>query len=496
VIARILPLLACVCLARAAAGQLPEGEEAFRRGDFGAARAAYERVLAQDSANVRALYRLAILDSWDGKLERSLARFARLRRLEPVDADIMVAHARVLAWAGRNRASELLNDSVLARAPQRTDALAGRARAVAWAGNLDRAERLWREALNAHPDDAEILIGLAQTLLWRGKPELAESYAARARQLAPQDLTAGDILSLVRAALRPDVASTATYAHDSDENAFVAHDASFSTSLGADLRATLHAGWRRATAPFAPTGLSYGGGGYVIAPLGHGTVLRAGLGARRLEPEGGTTRTLLTVQAGIGVRPARFTSVSVAYSRAPFDETAVLIDSGYVVDGVDVSFDMAPRPGLSISGGGGTAWFSDSVANRRLSAVLAVMRSVGRGVEAGVFARMMGYRVPNPGAGYFAPDRFGVLEARGVYTWRRERWGVRADGGLGAQQVGKGAPTQSEWHAGLAVTRGWGANSELALVGSFTNSAGSRTGTATAAGFEYWTLGLRLRQGL
>jgi hypothetical protein len=108
----------------------------------------------------------------------------------------------------------------------------------------------------------------------------------------------------------------------------------------------------------------------------------------------------------------------------------------------------------------------------------------------------MGYRVPNPGAGYFAPDRFSVLEGRGSYTWRKDRWGVRADGGLGIQQVGAGAPTQSEWHAGLAITRGWSANSELALVGSLTNSAASRSGTATAAGFKYAGVSLRLRQGL
>src|SRR5205823_5968857 len=79
--------------------QLPDAEAAFKRGDYRAARAAYERVLAGDSSNVRALYQLAILDSWDGKLVRSLERFARLRRLAPHDSDIMVAQARVLAWA-------------------------------------------------------------------------------------------------------------------------------------------------------------------------------------------------------------------------------------------------------------------------------------------------------------------------------------------------------------------------------------------------------------
>lgn len=492
---RIWSLVAVTLVGRGLAAQLPGAEEAFRRGDQRAARVAYEAVLRRDSANVRALYRLAVLDSWDGKLQRSLERFGRLRRLEPEDPDIMVAHARVLAWAGKTGVAERLYDSVLASRPDRSDALAGRARAIAWAGDLDRAERLWHSALEVHPDDAEILVGLAQTLFWRGKAELAESYVTRARQLAPDEREARDLLSLVRAALRPEIATAANYAHDSDDNAFVAQEGSITGSLGRDLRGTLHAGWRRATDP-ARVGLSYGTGGYVIAPLGRGAVLRAGLGVRRLEPESGVARSPLTGQLGIGLRPARLASLSVAYSRAPFDETALLIDSGYVVDGVDLSFDVTPRGGLSISGGGGAAWLSDAAANRRLAGVLATMLTLRHGVEVGLLGRMMGYRVANPGAGYFAPDRFGVLEARAVWTWRRERWGVRADGGLGIQQVSAGAPTQSEWHAGLAVTRGWSANSELALVGSLTNSAASRSGTATTAGFKYATIGLRLRQGL
>src|SRR2546423_3677255 len=103
--------------------QLPDAEAAFRRGDYVAARTAYERVLATDSLNIRALYRLAVLDSWDGKLSRSLERLARARRVEPRDADIMVSQAQVLGWAGKLRAAEALYDSVLARFPDRADAL-------------------------------------------------------------------------------------------------------------------------------------------------------------------------------------------------------------------------------------------------------------------------------------------------------------------------------------------------------------------------------------
>ena len=478
-----------------AAAQLPEAEDAFRRGDYRVARAGYERVLARDSVNARALYRLAILDSWEGQLDRSLARFALLRRLEPLDGDIMVAQARVLSWVNRTRESEALYDSVLALSPGRSDALAGRARAVAWSGDLDRAERLWREAVDLHPDDAETLIGLAQTLWWKGQPALAEAYLVRARALAPEDRTARDLERQLRAALRPEVSTTADYAHDSDDNAFFVQEGAYTASLGNSLRGTVTAGWRHATGPVGSgngSGDSFGARGHVIAALGQGTVLRAGLGARRLAPDGGTARAPLTAELGLGFRPGPYASVGVAYTRAAFDETARLIENGYLLDAVDLSVDVSPTPTVSLSGGGGATWISDG--NRRIGGVAAVLVSPARGLQVGGFGRMMGYREPSSGRGYFDPDRFSLIEARAVWTWRRERWGVRGDAGLGAQQVGKGTGTQTEWHMGLSITKGWSANSELALLGSVTNSAASSQ--TAAAQFRYWTIGFRLRHGL
>ena len=487
----------------ALAAQLPQADSAFGKGEYAAARAAYERVLARDSLSERALYRLAILDSWDGKLERSLARFLRLRRLDPRDPDIMVTHAQVLAWASRTAASESLYDSVLTRFPDRVDALAGRARAVAWSGDLDRAERLWRDALTRHPDSAELLIGIAQTLYWKGHPELAESYAAHARAVAPEDRTARDLERLVRAARRPEIATSGDGANDSDHNTFVAQDATVTSSLGAALRGTLQLGWRHATLSdsagnVTSSGTSFGGGGYVVAALGNGAVLRAGLGVRRVEPDVGSARTPLTAQLGLGIRPGRYAAASVGYSRSAFDETAGLMRQGLTIDGIDLSVDVSPGPGWSISGGGGGAWFSDG--NRRYAVVGAVLGRVVRGLQVGPFARAMGYRRPAPGL-YFTPLRFSVVEGRAVYEWQRQRWGLRADGGVGTQQVqafgDPRAPHQTEWHVGLSLSRGWGANNEIALVGSITNSAAAATTAGVRSeGFRYRTLGLRLRQGL
>src|SRR5256886_8021803 len=96
-----------------------------------------------------------------------------------------------------------------------------------------------------------------------------------------------------------------------------------------------------------------------MAARGRGAVWRGGLGARRVEPDGGRARTPLTAQLGLGLRPGRYTAVSLGYSRTPFDETAGLMQQDLTVDAVDLSFDISPGPGWSLSGGGGGAWFSD-----------------------------------------------------------------------------------------------------------------------------------------
>src|SRR2546426_10928056 len=187
VVAKAAGAVALLAVPALLVAQLPQADEAFRRGDYAAARAGYERVLAADSLNQRALFRLAILDSWDGKLARSLQRFGRLRRLDPKDEDVRVAQAQGLAWAGDTEASFILYDSVLARSPGRVDALAGRARVVAWRGDLERAEQLWRAAPPAHPHAAELLIGVAETPYWEGQPARAQAHAGRARAAAAPD---------------------------------------------------------------------------------------------------------------------------------------------------------------------------------------------------------------------------------------------------------------------------------------------------------------------
>jgi tetratricopeptide (TPR) repeat protein len=481
---------ALVALVAPVTAQLPEAEDAFGRGDYRTARALYDSVLALDSLNPRALYRLAIFDSWDGKLKRSLARFVKLRHVEPLDPETMAAHARVLSWDGQTRWSEVLYDSVLALVPDRVDALAGRARAVAWSGDLNRAERLWRDALERHPDEAEILVGLAQTLYWEGEPALAEGYVARARALAPTDRTARDLFDLVRAERRPALSFSFDGSNDVDHNRLVTLTGALSVSLRPDVRGTVRATWRQTDAG-APTGSSNGVDGWLVKTF-RSTTLRGGAGVRVLDPDNGRARTFATVQLGAGLRPGTFTTIDLSYSRYPFDETTLLVQQAFVWDELEASVGLKPRLNLELSASANAAWLSDG--NRRLLASFAAMARVANGVHLGGYARVVGYR--RHGNGYFTPDRFTVGEGRAVYAWRRQRWAARVSAGLGAQQVGIDAAVQAEWHGDVTLSRSWRALDELALVALYTNSAAARSGSGPTQGYRYWSMGLRYRRGL
>jgi tetratricopeptide (TPR) repeat protein len=474
-----------------AAAQLPEAEDAFNRGDFRTARVLYDSALALDSLNARAIFRLATLDSWDGKLKRSLARFAVLRRIELNQPDEMIAHARVLSWSGQLKWAAALYDSVQAIDSTRTDAIAGRARMVAWQGDLNRAERMWRVALDRHPDDPEILVGLGQTLEWQGEPDLAELYVARARQLAPSDREARDLLYQVRAERRPLLRVTSDAANDIEHNSFVAFTGGVTALLRPSLQAALRTSWRANSDPGA-TSHSSGADVWLVRSFVPRLTLRAGGGVRVLTPDVGASKSFATAQLGVGVHPKNFLSIGLGYTRYPFDETRLLVDNGFVWDEVSLDVDASPTANLDFSGGWNEAWLSDG--NHRRTVNVAVMVGVVHGLRMGVYGRSMAYDT-TPGHGYFAPDRFLLGEGRFVYLLRSPGWWMRTVAGLGAQQVGTGAPTQAEWHADAAIGHSWRSVDEVSIVATYTNSAQANTATAVSEKYRYWSAGLRYQIG-
>ncbi len=513
-------VLLLLLLPAAAAAQSPAGDSAWARGDYPAARAAYEASLHDNPGYVRALYRLGILAAWDGKLDSALALLRDAREMEPDEPDVRFQQATVLSWKGKYGTSLIQWDSLLQQHPDRRDAahgrartlawagrmkeadqayaqlyrgdatdldaLAGRAQVAAWRGDLSRAVQYYQDVLKENPEHVGALVGLAQVRQWQGRPAEAESYVSKALAVAPADRTALEAQRAIRALRRPRLDLTIGWSHDSDRNTLWWQEAGTSLIVANGLRAFASAGIAEASDP-ARNGTRLSGETGLTLDRGQ-VSLTGALGARRLSSDGAASRGLATWRASSRLRLAPGAGIGLGYSHYSFDETALLLGRDLNVDELSFDADAEPRPGLSVGGGVGTAWLSDD--NQRRWALLGITQRVAGLFTIGAFGRVLSY--DQRGAGYFAPDRFTVGEVRGSYTYGLRQWALRLSGGLGAQQVGKGSSSQTEWHTEARASRRWSVDNEVALSGGISNSAES----STTGAFRYYTAALTVRLGL
>jgi hypothetical protein len=164
------------------------------------------------------------------------------------------------------------------------------------------------------------------------------------------------------------------------------------------------------------------------------------------------------------------------------------MERGLDMEVLDAGFDARPLRGFTLYASGSQLWLSDG--NRRSGAVAGMSQKIGRRLSLGLFGRTLSF--DRPGAGYFSPDRFSVLEATTDYTVDTRTWGGSIGGGLGAQQVGSDGAAQTEWHLEGRVGRRWGVGNRIELFGLITNSAIS----STTGAFRYRSAGINVRLGL
>lgn len=513
--------LVLLCVPRTASAQVAEADAAWNQGRYGEARAAYLRALTEDPASVRAAYRLGVLAAWDGNLDSALTLLAQARAADPDDPDVRAMQATVLTWAGRYREAVVLWDSLISSYPSRVDGLLGKARTLAWDGQPGPADSLYAAVLARDPGNVEAMAGQAQLAYWDGR--IAEAIAGYQRALSyqPRDVTARIGLAQVyRAAGRQlDALAQADSARllapgnrdaewaymDVSRTALAAAELSLGWSDDSDenemwwqvVSASAQAG--QATRVFGAVG-AYEGSSAPAVHASRGTAefgatwsgvdwqLTGAVGVQGLWPDSGLTRTVLTARLGGLVRLAPGAAIGLSFAHLPFAETAALIGSGIDIDAADLTVEAPLGNRLSLSAGGGAAWYSDG--NVRTSAVLAVTKQLPAHFFAGGLVRMVWYSDPEPL--YFSPDRFAVLEARGGYARTGRTWETRVSAGLGGQQIGLSGDWQFEGHAEGRVAWWFAARNRLEAFAGVSNSAYL---SATGA-YRWGTAGLMLRLGI
>ena len=499
--------------------QQREADEAWAAGRYAAARAGYQQVLAANPRSARANLRLAILLSWEGKLDSSLAYLARARAVEPADVDMRLIQARVMAWNKQYGAALMRYDSLLSERPDLREAKLDRARALSWAGRLDEAlvayrsllaqdsvdrdallgsaqvsgwkgdlaeaEQQYRAILTRNSRDVDARVGLGYVYLWQGREAAAGRQAKYALAIDSTHKEGRELRRLARGSSRSSVETSASWSNDSDDNTNFWQTAGASSSLGGGVGVFGSVNALQTSDPVRDA-TRVGGEAGLTVTAGR-LQLTGAAGARRLTPEVAPSRTAATYRGRVGYRPVPQFGLSMGYSRLPFDEIASLIERDLDMELLEGGFDARPATDLTIYGGGGALWLSDG--NSRTSAAGGLTRKIRSGFL-GLFGRTLSYQ--RRGIGYFSPDRFSVFEATAGYNHESNRWVGSLSGGLGVQQVGKRGAAQSEWHVEGRLGPRWGRGNRIEFFGLVTNSAVS----STSGAFRYRSAGLTVRLGL
>jgi tetratricopeptide (TPR) repeat protein len=495
---------------------------AWNDGDLAVAERLYSARLANDSSDVRALHRLALINAWGERYDPALSLFARLLSVNPGNLEARRDRARVLSWAGRFPEAIAAYDTLVTMSDNDHPARLGLAQVLAWAGDLDssastyrqlldqdssdlearrglaralswsgdlvRAEREWRAAVATDANDVPSLVGLSQTLRWQGRPGAAAQYIRRGRQLSPDDRDVAVEWRYTQANMAPRISPSATYETDSDGNhiSTLALRGAWRPQDRLELGVETYVrrgSWDRGGVIAQDTR-----GGLVEARVDFepGWVVGAGAGASVSGADGGTT----TPQWRASVSsPGRYhVGGDLSVRRAALDATALLMERGVVMSEVALSLRAEPATGWSLAAGASRATLSGTADNRRLAASFIATKVLTRMWSTGARVRGFGFQY-DLNDGYFDPNRYLIAEA--LLRWRRNlpTWTLRAEVAGGAQQIGRGGTVRATAQASASASYVIAPGREIGLSAAFSRS-GLQTFATSEAGYRYLSVGL------
>jgi hypothetical protein len=443
------------------ASVLQRADSAWASGDRRRARALYAEVLAHDSTQSRAVFRLAQLDESE---QRSLALYRRYIMLEPGDAWGHMAEGDLLARMGHWEDGLVAYAGASAIAPGERDVALGRARLLERAGRSNDAAAELAAWTTRHPDDGEAWDLLGRSQMRSGRPRAA----AGAFENALHRGVPGAALRLngARAASAPSVTPEAAVLIDSDGNRSTRFGGSFDlmlmdgVRLGGGLQRHITANdidqeqgtdiLARLSARMAPgVSASIEGGAIQFDEAGRPALLPPP--ARRP----GESWTAVHMSARLRARTAgsHGASLDLRAERVPLAFSPLLISNRVTRSEARAVVDV-PLAGMRLRGSGRVGRFEapGEPANGRVGAEGALVLPLGL-VQPSLQYRLIGFERASA-AGYFAPRRAETAEA-GLYfdSGDETRLSIATDLGAGAQRVMDQGGGERRWSP---AWRAWG----------------------------------------
>ena len=171
---------------------LNEGQKARIAGDFPTAEKHFSAAVQLRPDAAGAHYRLGMIQAYQGHYDVAEESLQRAWGLAPLDDDIGLGLARVLAWKHEDDAARVIVDDILTRKPGDPEALEFKGRLAFYAGRLTEADDAFSASLRSSPKSIDALLGRGDVAAARGDKISANSFYRRAQDLAPDSKEIAD----------------------------------------------------------------------------------------------------------------------------------------------------------------------------------------------------------------------------------------------------------------------------------------------------------------
>ena len=182
-------LLVTLCLvivtSRAAADPYEDAAEAARQGDHVLMQQRYERILAANPNDVRALNGKATAQAWRGNYFAAIETYQKVLVQEPDNIEALVGIGYAFSWAGDHDYAVASFEKAMAIAPDSLDARKGLAYTALWSGDAMTARDRFETLSSAYRDDADLAVALGQANLQAGHSRSAIRAFDHALALEP-----------------------------------------------------------------------------------------------------------------------------------------------------------------------------------------------------------------------------------------------------------------------------------------------------------------------
>lgn len=481
-----------------------EGRVALARvtawtGNYTGSIAIYDSILAKEPNNREAVIGRAQTLAWAGRFDEALPAYRKWIAAHSWDRDAAIDYARALAWNGQLGDAEALYGE-LSRTGS-ASATKGLARVIGWRGDLQGSEATWRKVLVTDPNDPEALTGLAQILSWQGRQTDAESALQLALRANPAYGDARSLLRFVEADLRPSVTLSALGSNDSDKNRATSFFLDY--LVRAPWSGSIGVRYMERWANFAAIDSRADAGNVFLRwqPASSSWLLRADAGvthhSSNFEPTPARKRTIASGGVSIRGNLVRTLTVGAAASRAPFDETALLIANGVVSTDYSGDASVALPRRLTLSGAASHARLTGGTRDNARDAYSASLRwTYNRRWSVAVGGRQFSYDTTSSD-GYFAPKRYTLAEGsvRGKIGGELG-WNAEGDVGAGSQNIqlfGASSTSRLAERALLSAGYRFDPAREFSAVASYANVAAP--GQTSGSEYRFFSFTLRARFG-